>query len=77
MKVTCKKDNKRFKLYIEELLHLDIPTDSYIGMQSWLDDRGTYSFVIEFYFKDSKPIFCEYEDRKLWESILILVDKNL
>lgn len=77
MKVTLKKTLKNFKIYIEGLLHVNVPIEEYSGIQSWLEGDNTHTYYIEYYLKNNQTILCEYEDRKLWEEILKQIDKNL
>lgn len=77
MNVILKKTLKNFKIYIEGLLHVNIPIEEYSGMQSWLEGDNVYTHYIEFYLKNGQRILCEYEDRKLWEEILKQIDEQL
>jgi hypothetical protein len=74
MNVFIKKTNNQIKIYINDLLHLCIKIDEYIGVQSWIDDYSKYRYNINFHFKNNTDILCEYDDRNLWESILKQLD---
>ncbi len=77
MDVFVKKTNNQIKIYINDLLHLCIKIDGYIGMQSWIDDYSKYRYNINFHFKNNTDILCEYDDRNLWENILKQLDLAL
>ena len=77
MNVFIKKTNNQIKIYINDLLHLCIKIDEYIGMQSWIDDYSKYRYNINFNFKNNTDILCEYDDRNLWVSILKQLDLAL
>ena len=77
MNVTLKKTLENLNIYIEGLLHVNIPIKEYSGMQSWLEGDNAHTYYIEYYLKNGQTILCEYEDRKLWEEILKQIDKNL
>lgn len=75
--VSAKKDLRSLRIYINNLLHLEILMDNHDGLQSWLEGSGRYNYFIEFYRRNSKSILCEYDDRNIWENILKEIEKNL
>lgn len=77
MMIECKRTLKYLKIYIEGILHVNIPLEEYNGLQSWLEGDNTYMYYIEYYLKSGGSILCEYEDREIWENILNKVDAGM
>lgn len=75
MDIKLKIKGTNVKIYINDLLHLSFVQSEYRGVQSWKE--GTNWYCIEYYFKDSKPIKCEYDSFEKWKTILELIDKEL
>jgi hypothetical protein len=76
------------KIWINDLLHVQIIRNGYLGMRShiqvlkaiqgdaWDPNFKTEKYVITFFIAGSEMV-CEYKERELWESILKLLDKHL
>lgn len=75
VKVTHSKRYKRFSIYINGILHLNLRIDNYVALQSWFEIDELY--MIEITLKEGKPILCEYASEELWKKILNVFDKNL
>ncbi len=76
-KITCKRDGKDLKIYINGLLHLQIMMDNHVGIQSWYEGTNHKHYKIEFYQKEGESFYSAYQIRETWEEILRLVDKNI
>ena len=75
MRVTCKSDSEDIRIYIDNVLHLRIPRDSNIKLQSWLE-TDTKLYIIEIWCAGNTDLM-EYEDKNLWIEILNTLDKNI
>jgi hypothetical protein len=62
------------RLLIDDLPHLYILRDQFIGFQSWYYDDTDY--CIEFQLLNG-TILCEYADKSIWIKILGLLDEQL
>lgn len=71
------RDFQSFKIYINDLLHLELRMDNHDGVQSWLEGSSKHMYIIEFYRKEGDPIQMEYDDYDIWASILKEIDKNI
>lgn len=72
--ITHKRGVNNLKIYVSEILHLDIKLDSFIGLQSWYANKNDCK--IELYFKD-RIIVLEYNSVDKWKRILKLLDENI
>lgn len=77
IRITAKRDLRALRLFINDLLHLEIILDSYVGMQSWQEGTRKCVYKIEFYLNNGIEILCAYEDRAVWEQVLKLLEENL
>lgn len=77
---------KHIKIYINELLHLQVYKKQLVGVKSFIDvlqpkhrdaNFGNSRFVIEFVTKNKNNIRCEYAKKELWTEILKTLDKHL
>ena len=75
--ITCFRDNYNLRIYINNVLHLQIMMKNYDGLQSWLEGTKKFTFYIEIYKKDQPSVLCEYDERERWETILNLLDQNI
>lgn len=76
-KIVGFRDQFTFKIYINDLLHLEIRMANHDGMQSWLEGSKTQMYFIEFYRKEGKSILLEYEDIENWKTILKIIDEKM
>jgi len=72
---TCKSDSEDIRIYIDDILHLRIPRDKNIKIQSWVEGH-TKTFVIEIWAKGHSD-WVSYDNKALWKSILKLIDENI
>jgi hypothetical protein len=68
-------NGRTLRIYINEVLHLAIDREKFIGLQSWIEEVDW--FCIEYYYLGSDPILSEYDDFEKWKEILRLVNQNL
>lgn len=77
MTVTCKNDYRDLKIYVNGLLHLHMLKKEYLMFQSYLiGSNNSKSYYIEIYCSNQK-MNLEYDNKKLWKKILLLLDENL
>lgn len=72
--ITSKTSWNSFKIYLDDILHISIPTEEYRGLQSWKDKYGKY--CIEIYTTYSKTRV-DYDKPELWKEVLKVLDSNL
>ena len=73
-----KRDYLSFKIYINELLHLEIRMNNHDGVQAWYEGSGINKmYYIEFYRQIGEPITLEYDYVENWKAILKLIDENI
>lgn len=75
--ITAIRHLNSLRIYIDNILHLELPIDNHDGVQSWLVGTNNPYYCIEFYRKQGEPILLEYEDKDIWVRILDLIDKKL
>lgn len=75
MKIYCKSDSEDIRIYINGILHIRIPRDKNIKIQSWLEDH-TKTCIIEIWCANHSDVFV-YDDKKKWKEILKLLDENI
>lgn len=71
--VKATSDESWFKIYINDLIHLQLKRSEIIGFQSSIDGSG--QGVIEFYTPTQK-ILCNYAEKTLWIDILKVLEKE-
>jgi hypothetical protein len=76
-KVTCQRDFRALRIYINDSLHFEMLMDNHDAIHSWMEGSSKCMYFIEFYRKTGTTIKLEYEDKSIWENILILINKNL
>jgi hypothetical protein len=72
MKVELLIDHYTIKLMIDELIHVYLLRDEFVGFQSWADKKDQYS--IEFYTK-TNSILTEQDNKDKWLAILRELNK--
>lgn len=65
--VRVSRDFYALRIHIGEAMHVHIPIDKLIGMQSWCDDESNHS--IEYVLKGG-TMRTEYSDREMWNLVL-------
>jgi len=76
-RVTYKRFERNFQILIENVLHLDIRNEYYVGCQSWLDGKDIGMYYIELYFINNVKIRMEYVDKEIWIDILNIISKHI
>ena len=71
------KNFSSFRIYINDILHLQLLMDNHDGLQSWHVGKNNRTYIIEFYRKKGEPILLEYDKKEKWETILKLIDENI
>ena len=75
MKVTCKSDSEDIRIYIDGVLHIRIPRDKDIKVQSWLENHSKLYFIEIWCVEHSD--YYQYENKNLWKQILKLLDEHI
>ncbi len=74
-KVKAKSDSEDIRIYIDGVLHLRLPRDKNIRLQSWIEGH-TRTFVIELTIHGNSDVVV-YDNRRIWERVLELLDENI
>lgn len=73
MVVTSKISHAAFRVYVNEILHLHIVREKFLGLSSWLYEReGMYYIEI---VQDGGNVTVDYDRRDLWTSVLMELEK--
>ena len=75
MEITAKSDSEDIRIYVDSILHLRIPRDKNVRLQSWIEGH-TKTFVIELVVKGHADIIV-YDNRETWEKVLKLLDEHI
>ena len=67
-KISVKVEWNYVKIYINDIIHVQFKSDSFMGFQSWVN--GTNWYDIEFYLKDGVTIHTSYSSIDRWKKIL-------
>ena len=70
-KILVKIENGNLKILINNILHLQLKTEEFLGIQSYVKEKIYY---IEFYFSNTM-IEVDYNNEKLWVGILKQLNK--
>lgn len=76
-KITAQVSYSKFKVYINDILHIMFLTKNYNGVQSWFEGDQTRTYFIEIYLKVGEPILLEYDAWENWTNILKLIDEKV
>ena len=75
MKIRCKSDSKDIRIFIDGILHLRLPRDKNIKLQSWVEGHSkTYS--IQLWCIEHSSVLV-YDNKKTWKKILKLLNENI
>jgi hypothetical protein len=79
MTLTTTRTNHNTKLYIDGTLHLSIPRNTTITLQSYIDNEKDtpWKYAIELYIPHTQTIKMEYNTEKKWKEILGILDEIL
>lgn len=72
IKISSKSDSENIRIYFNNILHLRIPRDKNIKIQSWIDYSTKLYYIDIWCVSHSDKM--EYESRELWEGILKELD---
>ena len=66
---------KRFQIFINNLLHLSINIEELVNIRSWYisPEKDPDPYFIELTFKTTKVV-CQYDTKEKWQSILNLLN---
>lgn len=73
--VTAKSDSEDIRIYINGILHLRIPRDEDMKLQSWVEGDSKM-YVIELWVKGHQDHMA-YDNKSLWVDILKVLDQNI
>ena len=73
--VTCRSDSEDIRIYIDGLLHLRMPRDKNIKIQSWIEGH-TKTYMIEIWCKNHQDLM-EYDNKILWPNVLKVLDEHI
>lgn len=73
VKITSEITVSSIKVRIDDILHLHIPRDRYVGLHAW-QFRDESTFYLEIILNGG-TILAEYDRRDMWVSILAELDK--
>lgn len=73
--VSCKSDSEDIRIYINDILHLRLPRDKHIKIQSWIEGH-TKTYVIEIWCAGHLDR-CIYDNKKLWKQVLSALDNEI
>lgn len=76
-KIEIKRDYQAFRIYINDLLHLQIIMSNHDGVQTWYEGTQKRMYFIEFYRKEGQPIQLTYDEVGTWKEIIKLIDSNI
>ena len=76
-KIKIKRDFQSLRIYINDILHLEIRMNNHDGVQSWCEGTKKKMYFIEFYRKQGTPVLMGYENFEDWKTILKLIDENI
>ncbi len=74
-KIHCKSDSEDIRIYIDNVLHLRIPRDKKIKIQSWIEGHSK-TYVIEIWSKKHSD-YMAYDNKPMWVAILKLLDEHI
>lgn len=76
-RILVKRDHQALKIYINDLMHLQILMSNHDGLQSWYEGSIKRMYFIEFYRKEGEPIQITYDEFSTWEEVLKQIDINI
>jgi hypothetical protein len=73
--ITAVSDSEDLRIYIDDILHIRIPRDKNLKLQSWVNGKKRL-YIIEIRAKKHSERY-EYDNKELWIKILGLLDKHI
>jgi hypothetical protein len=71
-KISSFSDSENIRIYINDILHLRLPRDKNIKLQSWITNSSKLFYIEIWCVNHSDKI--EYEDKEIWISVLKELD---
>ena len=75
MKIEAKSDSEDVRIYVNGLLHLKFPRDKNTKIQSWIEGHSKL-YIITIWTVGHED-YVAYDNKKMWEQVLNLLDKHL
>lgn len=76
-KVSCISNSEDIRIYIDGILHLRIPRDPNLKLQSWIEGEGhTRMYIIEIRSAEHSDKSA-YKNKDLWKNILYELNRNI
>lgn len=75
MKIEAKSDSEDIRIYIDNILHLRIPRDKNIKIQSWIEGNSK-RYIIEIWAKKHQD-YMAYDNKIIWKKVLNLLNKHI
>lgn len=73
MKITSKIEHAGIKVYVNDLLHIHVAREKFIGLQSWqYESEGMFYVEITL---TGGVITCDYDRRDMWVGVLTELEK--
>lgn len=76
-KIEATRDYYSLRIFINDILHLEVRMENYDGCQSWYEGSKKKMYFIEIYKKEGQSIVLGYDDFENWKSVLKLIDNNV
>lgn len=73
--ITAKRKYEEFRIYFDDILHLQLKLNDLIGFQSWI--HGEKEFYIEYYFINNSKITTAYGEKERWKTVLKLLEEHV
>lgn len=73
--ITARRHYEQLKIYINDVLHLQVKLLDMVSFQSWIHGRS--EFFIEYTFTGGTKITSAYSERTRWEAIIKILDTEL
>ena len=74
-KIHCRSDSEDIRIYIDDILHIRIPRDKNIKIQSWIEGHSK-TYIIEIWCLEHSD-YMTYDNKDMWTKILKLLDENI
>jgi len=74
MKITSKFSAASIKIYVNDILHIEVMRSKFVGLSSWQYETEGGLYYIEI-VSDGGAVTVDYDKRDMWISILAELDK--
>lgn len=78
--ITSISNFKTLRIFIDDILHIDLPLENHDGLQAWFEHVGQKSnakYFIDLYRKTGNTISLEYSKKEDWINVLKEFEKSL